>query len=650
MLGKVSVVPKGSWISNESYEKLDIVTYEGSSYMAKENVSVGIPVSNETYWLKMVDKGPKGDVGPVGPVGPQPDLVNSFDDSSLDKAPTARLTNNINSRIGVIDNAMGIISEKLNEASKYVTNMVVDVKVEGAVGNGINDDTEAILKAIEEVNKFYTAPNLIANYVCAVELYFPPGVYKVEGDLVFKPLPGQSNRASDHRTVLTIRGSSMYSSKLILNSGSIKAKGIGLNFTDMLIDGKHDEAAIILGEKYLRDTDGKSTAINMSVFSRLKVTGSPKALEVRYMYDTSFYDCQFGSFRNITNVDPESAVVDFVVHDEDMCNFIRFYSCRFEWSESNSVLLRVRGGSGVRYHHNFTLYSCHFETHNYSTIPFDVEKVRNFSMQQCSFAINEFQDSQDTLTEKPSEIKDVQGLTMTGCRFFGTRGIENSPYLKLSGDIMNLDINNTSMHGVSNFDLNRYIDVSEVTDIKKSESTWKISINKGSTTSPRYEHPIRNISLKESNRRFVESAELINGTNIIAHQYTQSTIGEAFNEDNPFFGYTQNGIIRQNSISSNLRKSIAKDGMNNFTIQSSNVNKRGMFIVFADNPTATFALIFSTGTSLAVVSKTDNLEVSNSSPTDTTNGKAYIYLNNRNIEILSKLDNERTFMIVPFVI
>lgn len=50
-LGKVSLVPKGAWSNSNSYEKLNIVTYGGDSYIANKDVPVGTPLSNTEYWL-----------------------------------------------------------------------------------------------------------------------------------------------------------------------------------------------------------------------------------------------------------------------------------------------------------------------------------------------------------------------------------------------------------------------------------------------------------------------------------------------------------------------------------------------------------------------------------------------------------------------
>lgn len=47
--GKVMPIPKGTYAAGTTYERLDIVTYEGSSYIAKTSTTGNLP-TNTTYW------------------------------------------------------------------------------------------------------------------------------------------------------------------------------------------------------------------------------------------------------------------------------------------------------------------------------------------------------------------------------------------------------------------------------------------------------------------------------------------------------------------------------------------------------------------------------------------------------------------------
>lgn len=69
ILGKVSATPKGAWSSSTAYERLDIVSNGGNSYLALQNVPSGTALSNTSYWLVIAEKGDKGDKGNTGATG-----------------------------------------------------------------------------------------------------------------------------------------------------------------------------------------------------------------------------------------------------------------------------------------------------------------------------------------------------------------------------------------------------------------------------------------------------------------------------------------------------------------------------------------------------------------------------------------------------
>lgn len=60
-LGKVCITPKGEWSNQNSYEVLDLVydVFTNKSYIAKQNVPIGIDISNITYWQKINSAGYK---------------------------------------------------------------------------------------------------------------------------------------------------------------------------------------------------------------------------------------------------------------------------------------------------------------------------------------------------------------------------------------------------------------------------------------------------------------------------------------------------------------------------------------------------------------------------------------------------------------
>lgn len=58
-LGKIAIVLKGNYSSSTQYEPYDLVTYGGSSFLAKQNVK-GITPGNNTYWQLIAISGSGG--------------------------------------------------------------------------------------------------------------------------------------------------------------------------------------------------------------------------------------------------------------------------------------------------------------------------------------------------------------------------------------------------------------------------------------------------------------------------------------------------------------------------------------------------------------------------------------------------------------
>lgn len=50
LVGKVGMVTKGAWSSSATYEILDVVSYNGGLYIAKQAVPANTAPTNTTYW------------------------------------------------------------------------------------------------------------------------------------------------------------------------------------------------------------------------------------------------------------------------------------------------------------------------------------------------------------------------------------------------------------------------------------------------------------------------------------------------------------------------------------------------------------------------------------------------------------------------
>ena len=70
ILGRVSIIFKGEYNSTTNYEKLDIVSYNGSSYACLKGC-VGVIPTDTTYWQLVAQKGEQGEQGIQGVRGVQ---------------------------------------------------------------------------------------------------------------------------------------------------------------------------------------------------------------------------------------------------------------------------------------------------------------------------------------------------------------------------------------------------------------------------------------------------------------------------------------------------------------------------------------------------------------------------------------------------
>lgn len=69
-LGRVRPVYKGEWSATATYEAYDFVLYQGSAYLALQNVPANyVPTTQTTHWVLFGAKGSKGDTGGTGPAG-----------------------------------------------------------------------------------------------------------------------------------------------------------------------------------------------------------------------------------------------------------------------------------------------------------------------------------------------------------------------------------------------------------------------------------------------------------------------------------------------------------------------------------------------------------------------------------------------------
>ena len=129
-LGRIAIVPKGTW-ADGSYKALDLVRYNGASYVAKSATTASPTDTN--YWQLVNSDGATGAAGPTGATGPAGTTLYTWikyaDDASgtgLSDSPTGK------SYIGIAVNK-NVATESVT-ATDYTWSLIKGA--DGAAGAG----------------------------------------------------------------------------------------------------------------------------------------------------------------------------------------------------------------------------------------------------------------------------------------------------------------------------------------------------------------------------------------------------------------------------------------------------------------------------------------------------------------------------------
>lgn len=78
-LGRVSIVPKGTWNANTVYYRLDAVVHNGSSWLAKKQNTGQMPAEGSDAWQLLAERGADGRQGIDGAPGKGLTIIGHFD-------------------------------------------------------------------------------------------------------------------------------------------------------------------------------------------------------------------------------------------------------------------------------------------------------------------------------------------------------------------------------------------------------------------------------------------------------------------------------------------------------------------------------------------------------------------------------------------
>lgn len=149
ILGKVGILLKGEYNSSITYQKLDVVTYNGESYSAKIETQGNLPTNTE-YWQKLVEKG----YSPIKGT----DYYTAQDISDMESDVITAITPTLNNKANrsEIPDVSSFITKDVNNLTYYTlktstgslidleinsSTYVVTLKLKDIDGNVISTDT-----------------------------------------------------------------------------------------------------------------------------------------------------------------------------------------------------------------------------------------------------------------------------------------------------------------------------------------------------------------------------------------------------------------------------------------------------------------------------------------------------------------------------
>ena len=212
-LGKVAPTYRGSYETDVTYNELDVVEFNGSSYIARQYVTGVTPGTDDTSWGLIANQGPKGDKGDKGDPGdPGGTLLTEVTEARNGKS-------NLKTRL---DKEHAQVTEQL-------AHIAIDATIFGAKGDGETDDTAAIQSAID-----FLENQRVGSHGGGTVL-LPDGEFKTTNLLV------KSNiilRGSGYSSILKLSvDPKNWKSPIILGGQNCVSENVLIE--NMVIDGNH---------------------------------------------------------------------------------------------------------------------------------------------------------------------------------------------------------------------------------------------------------------------------------------------------------------------------------------------------------------------------------------------------------------------------
>lgn len=214
-LGRVRIVPKGAYNANTTYEMLDLVTYNGSSYIALKSTKGNLP-TNTTYW-QLHGQGYPGNASGVAATDVQGLVVTAGGTSTIQAL--------INALADKVKNALlkktDLLTQIVNDTTRPISaSAVYSVKQEV---DGLNSDLASCIRATKHFtnsgNNTYVGIDIVASFGTAGKLQAYPCILANVSDAVDSTLSVTSVKRENDTYII-----------VFLNKAATSAFNIDLQF------------------------------------------------------------------------------------------------------------------------------------------------------------------------------------------------------------------------------------------------------------------------------------------------------------------------------------------------------------------------------------------------------------------------------------